>query len=153
MTSKKQGEGRGCPFSLSRNWAIKADVKANSKKLPLACFIAVGLALPYVSSAGSVPLSSGQKGGKSNSGFFRSEHRPSHSTPTAPKRQKFVVVRERVEEPVSVSVDQTIVVLPAEPKKISTNKIYIPPRWVETESGVLVLEPGRWVEIKPGAEY
>jgi len=128
-------------------------VKANTKKLLLPCFIAVGLALPHLGSAGGVPFSSGQRVGKSNSGFFRSEHRSSHSTPTAPKRQKFVVVRERVEEPVSVSVDQTIVVLPAERKKISTNKHYIPPRWVETESGVLVLEPGRWVELKLGAEY
>ena len=128
-------------------------MKANTKKLLLACFIAVGLAPPHLSLAGSMPPSSGQRVGKSNGGFFRSEHRSSHSTPTTPKRQKFIVVRERGKEPVSVSVDQTTVVLPAAPKKISTNKTYIPPRWVETESGVLVLEPGRWVEIKPGAEY
>ena len=118
----------------------------------LAFSVAVSLALSHLSFAASMPLNSGQRSGKSNSGFVRSEHRSSRASHPTPKQPKFVVIRDRVEEPVSVSVDQTIVVLPAEAKK-SSNRIYILPRWVETESGVLVLEPGRWVEVEPGAVY
>jgi len=128
-------------------------MKKRYSPLLLALFTAVGLALPRLSFAGSVPLGSRQGVSKSNFGSVRSEPRSRVSHPT-PKPQKFLVVRERsVEEPVSVSVHQTIVVSPPEPKKTAKNKIYIPPRWVETESGVLVLEPGRWVEFEPGAEY
>jgi hypothetical protein len=133
-------------------------MEANGKKhhilLLLALLTAVGLALPHLSFAASVPVSSGQRVGNNNGGFFRSQPRPASSpssTPSSPKKQRFVVVKERSEEQVSVSIRQTIVVPPAEPKKSSTNKIYIPPRWVETEDGVLVLEPGHWVESK--AEY
>ena len=147
------------PFPRPRNWAIQTDMEANIKKrhglLLLALFTAAGLALSPVSLAGSASFSSGQRVGNSNGGFFRSEprlSRPAHSTRSSPKRLKFVVVEDRLEQPASVSVQQTIVVSPAEPKRSSTNKIYVPPRWVETE-GVLVLEPGHWAELEPGAEY
>ncbi len=114
-------------------------------------FIAVGLGLPNLSFAGGMSARSG----KSRS-FLRAKARSSEHVkpaPSSPKRRKLFVVQDRFEQPAPVSVRQTIVVPPAEPEKTAKNMVYIQPRWVETEHGVLVLRPGHWAEFEPGPEY
>jgi hypothetical protein len=111
--------------------------------------IAAGLVIADASVAGSVNGGSKRRVGKSDRSFHRSSRAP-HSTP---KHPGFVLVPDRMEEPISVSVRQTVVAPAAEPKQTPTNKIYIPPRWVEAGGGVLVLEPGRWIAVEAGAEY
>ena len=117
----------------------------------LTFLIAVVLGLPHLSFAGGVAARSGKSRGLIRATARSSEHvKP---VPFSRKRRKFFIVQDRFEQPVSVSVQQTIVVPPAEPEKTAKNMVYIQPRWVETEHGVLVLEPGRWIELGPGAEY
>lgn len=119
--------------------------------LVLALSVETGSGLIHVSLAGGMPARSG----KSRS-FLRVPARSAghvKPVPFSPKRRKFFVVQDRVEQTVSVSVQQTIVAPPTEPQKRAKNMVYIHPRWVETEHGVLVLEPGHWVEPGPGAEY
>lgn len=53
----------------------------------------------------------------------------------------------------SVSIQQTQQAAPSAPKATPKKKIYQSPRWVKTEHGVEVLEPGRWVEAGAEAEY
>ena len=117
----------------------------------LTFFIAVGLGLPHLSFAGGMSARSGKSHSLLRATARSSEH--AKPAPSSRKRRKFFVVRDRFEHPVSVSVQQTIVVPPAEPKKTAKNMVYIQPRWVEAEHGVLVLEPGHWIELGPGAEY
>ena len=112
-------------------------------------FIAVGLGLPNLSFAGGMPARSG----KSRS-LLRAKARSFQHVkpaPSSPKRRKLFVVQDRFEQP--VSVQQTIEVPPAEPEKTTKKMVYIQPRWVETKHGVLVLRPGHWAELEPGAEY
>ncbi len=117
----------------------------------LAFFITVILGLPRLGFAGGSPVRSGK-----SRGFFRASARSSEHVKPAPsslKRRKFLVVQDQFDQPVPVSVQQTIAVSPAEPKKTAKNMIYTRPCWVETVHGVLVLEPGHWVELEPGADY
>jgi hypothetical protein len=38
------------------------------------------------------------------------------------------------------------------PKEPATDKIFVPPRWVDAGHGVQVSQPGYWVEAKQGAK-
>jgi hypothetical protein len=51
---------------------------------------------------------------------------------------------------ISVTVEQTQSFHPA-PQKERKNRIYVPPRWVQGEYGVEILEPGRWID-DPGRQ-
>lgn len=65
-----------------------------------------------------------------------------------------IVVEEGPSFPITVQIQQTGA--PEEKKKAAEpakKKVYVPPRWVETEHGVLVLEHGRWVEMESEREY
>jgi hypothetical protein len=48
---------------------------------------------------------------------------------------------------VSVTVEQTQSVYSTPAPKKPKNRIYVPPRWVQGEYGVEILEPGRWVDV------
>jgi hypothetical protein len=142
-------------FLVSRNWDIRGGVgdvtKIKLSTLVLAVFLAVGLGLTRSSFAGDIVARSGY-----GRGLFRAPTRSSghvRHDQFSPKQQKFFVGEDRLEQPVSVRVQQTIVVSPPEPRNTTKNMIYIQPRWVETEHGVLVSEPGHWVKLESGAEY
>lgn len=130
---------------------MKPVIKIKLIALVLTFIIAVGLGLPDLSFADRMSVRSG----KSRSLLRTTTRSSGHvkPAPSSPKRQKFFVVEDRVGQTVSVSVQQTIVVPPAKPQKTATNMVYIEPRWVETEHGVLVLETGYWIELEPGPEY
>jgi hypothetical protein len=53
---------------------------------------------------------------------------------------------------ISVTVEQAQSPYAAPPAKERKGRIYIPPRWVQGEYGVEVLEPGRWIELDVARE-
>jgi hypothetical protein len=130
---------------------MKPVIKIRLIALVLTLFIAVGLGLPYLSFADRMSVRSG----KSRSLLRTTTRSSGHvkPVPSSPKRRKFFVVQDPFEQTISVSVQQTIMVPPAKPEKKAKNMVYFQPRWVETEHGVLVLEPGHWLDLEPGAEY
>lgn len=48
-----------------------------------------------------------------------------------------------------VTVQQSQSAPAAEPQRTETNRVYIPPRWVDGGFGVEILVPGYWSEADP----
>ena len=107
--------------------------------------IIITLALPYLAFGAARSL--GGSGGRSSAPRMhrqRSFSQPFH-------RFGFVDVGG-VDEQQVIIIQQFQPAAVAKPTETATNRIYVPPRWVDGGYGVEVLQPGYWADPKQAAE-
>lgn len=105
-------------------------------------FTATLIPAEFVFGAGPAFRSSGRS---TTSGVHRSRPVPKHFTGSG------FLFSDGFSDNPGITVQQTIVSPPQEPKKAKNKGVYVPPHWVDADHGVQVLVPGYWVdpETKP----
>ncbi|MGH7772592.1 MAG: hypothetical protein ACREQA_10200 [Candidatus Binatia bacterium] len=139
---------------------MKQTIGIRFTALVFVLFASVTLALPDCIFGGSDTFARGRGSGQGNVGSSRANVglQASQGSPRAsslirsqtpgsnqPKIKIFLV--DDVFE-FSVSVHTIQAVSSPGPRQSPKKRIYTPERWVETEHGVLVLEPEHWVEVE-----
>ncbi len=121
--------------------------KVSRKLTTAAFFLMASLGLPHEEFAGSFRFQQGAP--------FAGQ---GQALQTVPPQFRHQPLRLRPVLGISPSTSNTVVIVsqsittPIQHRPSPKKKFYMPPRWVETTDGVLVLEPGHWRDIKTDQE-